>query len=174
MSATLKKNTKGYNYKYTDLAGIHKYLEREGLAYYQYINILSNGDEQVWTVRSDMEQAIPGCKVPRATLQDNKQNPAQQYGAALTYARRYSLLMAYGLATTDDDAECLTITPESMEKIEEEFPDTVESTRKKILNYCCEHQLNLKEVSEQYGITKGLSESVLSAKFEMLKKDYGA
>ena len=54
------------------------------------------------------------------------------------------------------------------------YPDTLGSTRQKILNYCCDHQLNLKEVSEQYGITKGLSESVLAAKFEMLKKDYGA
>lgn len=31
-------------------------------------------------------------------------NPAQQMGSAITYARRYSLLMAYGLATEDDDA----------------------------------------------------------------------
>ena len=173
MSATLKKNTKGYNYKYTDLAGIHKYLESIGASYYQYINILPNGDEQVYTVRSDMETPIPGCKVPRATLSDNKQNPAQQYGSALTYARRYSLLMAYGLATSDDDAECLTISEDSMKKIEEQFPE-LGSTRQKILNYCCDHQLNLQEVSEQYGITKGLSESVLAAKFEMLKKDYGA
>jgi hypothetical protein len=34
-------------------------------------------------------------------------NPAQDYGSALTYARRYSLLLAFGLATTDDDGATL-------------------------------------------------------------------
>ena len=35
-------------------------------------------------------------------------NPAQDYGSALTYARRYSLLLAFGLATADDDGAALT------------------------------------------------------------------
>jgi hypothetical protein len=38
-------------------------------------------------------------------------NPAQDYGSALTYARRYSLLLAFGLATSDDDAATLTVKP---------------------------------------------------------------
>jgi hypothetical protein len=37
-------------------------------------------------------------------------NPAQDYGSALTYARRYSLLLAFGLATADDDAAALNQT----------------------------------------------------------------
>lgn len=173
MSATLKKDTRGYNYKYTDLAGIHNYLEASGLSYYQYINILPDGSEQVYTIRSDIEEPIPGCKVPQATLKDGKQNPAQAYGAALTYARRYSLLLAYGLATSDDDAECLTIPQESMGNINDDFPQPKVSMRKQLLDYCNEHNLVLEQVYDEYGISKGMSESVLSAKLGMLKRDYG-
>ncbi len=170
MSATLKKKAKGYNYKYTDLAGIHTYLEHAGLSYYQYIDVLPNGSEQVYTIRSDMEQPIAGCIVPKATLKDGKQNPAQAYGAALTYARRYSLLMAYGLATSDDDAECLTIPEGALGKDE---PIGMLGMRETILAYCNEHRLNLKEVAEQYGITKDMTEEVLAGKLSMLKRDYG-
>jgi hypothetical protein len=49
-----------------------------------------------------------GCRVVQAILA-GKSNPAQEQGSALTYARRYSLLMAFGLATEDDDGETLTV-----------------------------------------------------------------
>ena len=51
---------------------------------------------------------IRGCRVVQATL-SGKSNPAQEQGSALTYARRYSVLMAYGLCTSDDDAACMTV-----------------------------------------------------------------
>ena len=56
-------------------------------------------------------EPIQGCRVVEAVL-SGKSNPAQEHGSALTYARRYSLQMAYGLATEDDDAESLTRKPE--------------------------------------------------------------
>ena len=49
-----------------------------------------------------------GCEIVQATLQGIK-NPVQEYGSSLTYCRRYSLLMALGLATEDNDAQDLTI-----------------------------------------------------------------
>ena len=58
--------------------------------------------------KNEESKPIRGCRVVQATL-SGKSNPAQEQGSALTYARRYSLLLAYGLATTDDDAQCLTI-----------------------------------------------------------------
>lgn len=102
-----------YSYKYTDIAAIHDYLETISANYYQYIDRLE-GDDYIMTVKTvdGKEQApIRGCRVVQATLQD-KSNPAQEQGSALTYARRYSLLMAFGLATEDDDAESLTKKPE--------------------------------------------------------------
>ena len=107
------KNKQGYGYKYTDLSQIHKLLEENGLSYYQYVQRI-DGDDYIFTVCVDADgnesQPLQGCRVVQATL-SGKSNPAQEQGSALTYARRYSLQMAYGLATEDDDAESLTQTP---------------------------------------------------------------
>jgi hypothetical protein len=51
-----------------------------------------------------------GCRVAKIT----GKNAAQDYGSALTYARRYSLLLAFGLATSDDDAAVLTAKPRAV------------------------------------------------------------
>lgn len=104
----IKKNARGYNYKYADLAQIHEYLEEQGKSYYQYVERIE-GDDYIMTVKVEDGKELPpmrGCRVVQARL-DGKTNPAQEQGSALTYARRYSLLMAYGLATTDDDAQML-------------------------------------------------------------------
>ena len=110
METTVTKNKQGYGYKYTDLAQIHEYLETNNMRYIQFINRI-DGDDYIFTKRyidgKWEEEAIQGCRVVNAVL-SGKSNPAQEQGSALTYARRYSLLMAFGLATEDDDAEILT------------------------------------------------------------------
>lgn len=114
----LKKNSKGYSYKYTDLAGIHEYLEEQGITYYQYVERIGE-DDYIFTVPTiDGVEQSPrrGCRVVQATLK-GVTNPAQEQGSAITYARRYSLLMAFGLATTDDDAQCLSIPKDEVKKI---------------------------------------------------------
>lgn len=110
MDNTVKKNKTAqvgekYSYRYVDIAQIHEYLASINASYYQYIDRL-DGDDYVMTVKIlDGEEQAPlrGCRVVDATLV-GVSNPAQQQGSALTYARRYSLLMAFGLATEDDDA----------------------------------------------------------------------
>jgi hypothetical protein len=106
---TVKTNTEGYGYKYTDMAGIHEYLESIKASYYQYIETVE-GNDYIMTVPIIDGKELPtrkGCRVVQAILA-GKANPAQEQGSALTYARRYSLLMAFGLATEDDDGEALT------------------------------------------------------------------
>lgn len=107
----LKKNKQGYGYKYTELSEIHNYLEQNNMKYYQEIETGVNGEDYILTYRfidgKWEEKPKRGCRVVNATLQGIK-NPAQEQGSALTYARRYSLLMAFGLATEDDDAQSLS------------------------------------------------------------------
>lgn len=108
---TLKKKKDGYGYKYTDLAEINKYCDDNNIIYYQEIETSElNGEDYIITyVKDGTEDFIKhrGCKIVNATLQGIK-NPVQEYGSSLTYCRRYSLLMALGLATEDDDGASLT------------------------------------------------------------------
>ena len=114
---TLKKNAKGYSYKYTDIAEIHEWLDSKGYSYYQYIEPIEGNDYIITVPIIDGKEMPPrrGCKVIVGALQ-GKSNPAQEQGSGLTYARRYSLLMAFGLATSDDDAACLTREEKSQDK----------------------------------------------------------
>ena len=116
---TIRKNATGFGYKYTDIAEIHEYLETQGIRYYQFIEPIE-GNDYIYTVPIiDGKEQAPrrGCRVITASL-SGKTNPAQEQGSGITYARRYSLLMAFGLATTDDDAACMTV-----EKVKGEVVD---------------------------------------------------
>lgn len=130
METKVKKNqtatTNKYSYKYVDIAQIHDYLESINARYIQQIKRIDNDDyimtkrcfDNVWE-----DEWLQGSRVVDATLIGND-NPAQKQGSALTYARRYSLLMAFGLATEDDDAQSLSIkvpTKEDAEKYVFEF-----------------------------------------------------
>lgn len=117
-STILNKNSDGYGYKYTDLSEIHRYLEKNNIRYMQKIERI-DGDDYIFTklcidgVWDD--EWLQGSRMVQATLSGIK-NPAQEQGSALTYARRYSLLMTLGLATEDDDAQSLTQKKEATEE----------------------------------------------------------
>ena len=113
----LKKATKGAGYQYTELSQINEYLEEIGIRYIQSIGTDELGDYIITIpiINGKKEDSIKGCRIPNTNLYKNN-NPAQEYGASLTYARRYSLLMAFGLATEDDDAECLSKRLEELQK----------------------------------------------------------
>lgn len=127
METTVCKNKTAqvgkYSYQYVDIAQIHDYLESIGMHYYQYIDRL-DGDDYIMTVKVDADgneyDPLRGARVVDATLV-GVSNPAQQQGSALTYARRYSLLMAFGLATEDDDAQGMSKPKEARKATEKQL-----------------------------------------------------
>lgn len=122
MKNTIAKKTEGYGYKYTELADINKYCAENGITYYQEVetNEINQKDyiitylvkniahiEKEKTIVDEVITKHRGCQIVEAKL-SGINNPVQQYGSSLTYCRRYSLLMALGLATEDDDGASLT------------------------------------------------------------------
>ena len=111
MKSTIAKRTEGYGYKYTELADINKYCDDNGIIYWQEVetNEINQKDYIItYLIRNNELVKRRGCQIVDAVLQGIK-NPVQEYGSSLTYCRRYSLLMALGLATEDDDAASLTV-----------------------------------------------------------------
>jgi uncharacterized protein (DUF3820 family) len=144
---TLTKNKEGYGYKYTELAEIHKYLEENGMKYYQTIETNEhNQKDYIMTYRfidgKWEDKPKRGCQVVDATLSGIK-NPAQEQGSALTYARRYSLLMAFGLATEDDDAQ-------SLSRPKREKPMTIVEAKEFTLTFGKHNGKKLTEVPQSY------------------------
>lgn len=162
MSGTVKKNAQGYGYKYTDLGEINNYIEEIHGMYYQFTRTDENDHEcYIWTHRFKDDQIsedieVRGSKIVKAALSGGKVNEAQANGAATTYARRYSLEMAYGLATIDDDAESLTDT---------------RSYRQKLLELANTNRIKLEDVANQYDLKPKDSEENYRRAYEQLKRD---
>jgi uncharacterized protein (DUF3820 family) len=120
MKSTIAKKTEGYGYKYTELADINKYCEDNGIRYYQEVETSEINQKDyiiTYLVKNNETTKHRGCQIVEAVLSGIK-NPVQEYGSSLTYCRRYSLLMALGLATEDDDGASLTQEPTKEEALE--------------------------------------------------------
>lgn len=119
MKSTIAKKSEGYGYKYTELADINKYCEDNDIRYYQEVetNEINQKDYIItYITKGDKTTKHRGCQIVEARL-SGINNPVQAYGSSLTYCRRYSLLMALGLATEDDDGASLSeMTKEQAEK----------------------------------------------------------
>lgn len=118
--STIAKKTEGYGYKYTELADINKYCEELGITYYQEVETSDVNQKDyiiTYLVSEDGSKIVKhrGCQIVEARL-SGINNPVQAYGSSLTYCRRYSLLMALGLATEDDDGASLNEMTEEQAK----------------------------------------------------------
>lgn len=118
MKNTIAKKTEGYGYKYTELADINRYCLENEITYTQEVETCEINQKDYIVTYINQNGEITkhrGCQIVQAVLSGIK-NPVQEYGSSLTYCRRYSLLMALGLATEDDDAQGLTEKKEATEE----------------------------------------------------------
>lgn len=109
---TISKNkSAGGRYNYTDLPAINEFLASQGITYYQTVEVIEGVNYIVTIPIVNGKELAPrrGVPIVDAALVGIK-NPAQEQGSAVTYARRYSLLMAFGLASDDDDDDAQSLT----------------------------------------------------------------
>lgn len=96
MATIVKNNSQGYGYKYSNLADLHRAgvnipkMRVKPTEFGDYVEYLDDKGE--WQI---------GAKV--VTFEAKGMNASQVYGAALTYARRYTVQMAEQVACDDDD-----------------------------------------------------------------------
>ena len=101
--SSVPKNTKGFNYKYSDLAtvwdSIRKPLADNGLAVVQTTRNLEDGTPVVITTLFHISgQFIEGELAIKPAKMD-----AQGVGSVISYARRYSLMSILGIAAAGED-----------------------------------------------------------------------
>ena len=96
MTNIVKNNTEGYGYNYSSLADIVK----QGYTLPKMKTGTEENIEYIYYYDAEVKEWIRGARV---VVPDTKMNKAQLYGSALTYARRYTALMALQLACTDDE-----------------------------------------------------------------------
>ena len=109
------KDKQGYGYKYADLNGVIKAIqdasEDEDIAYIQQ-PVTNGGKAGVHNYLLNGQGAI--FDFGTYTLDISSPNP-QDYGKALTYARRYSINAIFGIASEDDtDAKEFKSKPDYM------------------------------------------------------------
>lgn len=103
--------------KYADLAGcmeaVNDALLNNGIALYQETSEDATGVTVETVFLHESGETLRGGKLH---VPASKQDP-QGYGSALTYARRYSVMAACGIAAEDDDGNAATKTakPKAMD-----------------------------------------------------------
>ena len=95
--AYVKNNSKGYGYNYASLSDI----AIQGFEIPKMKTGTDGGKDYVYYYDKELNEWIQGAEivVPEA----KGMNKAQLYGSALTYARRYTTLMALQLCCGDDN-----------------------------------------------------------------------
>lgn len=103
MTNIVKNDSKGYGYNYASLADI----SRQGYTIPKMKTGTEGNKEYVFYFDTELNEWVRGAEIviPENIITKEgkkKMNEAQLYGSALSYARRYTVLMANCLATDDD------------------------------------------------------------------------
>lgn len=96
-SKIIKNASQGYGYHYASLAD----FARQGVDIPEMRTVVDEFGEFVEYKDSEGNWQR-GARVVQMEMRG--MNVAQAYGSALTYARRYTVALAHGIATDDDDA----------------------------------------------------------------------
>lgn len=108
--ATVNVKTKSgasYSYKFITLAQIHEWLDDNGLSYEATTKRVEDR-EYMFITKIDKEgnksEPMQAARIPLIETKGiGVAEIMQDYGSVLAMARRYSLMMVYGLAATDDE-----------------------------------------------------------------------
>lgn len=102
----INKRTKGYNYKYADLAevmeAVGEPLNKNGLTIFHQPDWEANPPMNVTTLMHTSGQFMT-CNIKLDYKATEKTNLMQAMGGSLTYARRYALYQLLNLVCEDDD-----------------------------------------------------------------------
>lgn len=105
--------SKAYGYNYASLGDI----ANQGFEIPRMKTGTENDKEYVYCYDAELKEWIRGAEI--VVPQMKSMNEAQRYGSALTYARRYSVLMYLGLVC-DDDKKLEAQAPSMWEGLEED------------------------------------------------------
>ncbi len=106
----LGKDAQGYGYSYLTLGKLitatRPALTKNGLVVVQTIEPGETTQTLVTTLYHVSGESL-SSRYPLERVAVGKANTAQQFGAAISYARRYSLAAMLNISQADDDAECI-------------------------------------------------------------------
>ena len=105
------KDSEGYGYKYASLPEVTKKVyplaSEAGISISQILDESVSGGPAMTTLLMHTSGEWISGTYPLLEAGMKGVNSAQQFGAAITYARRYGLLAVLGIPVDDDDAACL-------------------------------------------------------------------
>lgn len=159
----VKNNSKGYGYNYASLSDI-------AMQGYDIPKMKTGTDEitgrdYIFYYDSELKEWIRGAEI---VIPESKgMNASQLYGSALTYSRRYSVLMALGLSC-DDDKEIENL----KENNQEDYQDVKASEKQVKMLRDLYTEDGIQKIIEHYNIqsledlNKNLASKLISNKLE--------
>ncbi|KAA8827195.1 hypothetical protein [Bifidobacterium myosotis] len=103
--SVVNAGTKGYNFKYADLATLMNHVNKE---LHVNVRFRSDRDGDMWTQSTVIcdenwnETTPPLCEMPVIVVVKKGMTQDDAFYAGVTKARRYSLMGALGIAATED------------------------------------------------------------------------